>query len=106
VNGNVVSDAIATGSPASATIDAGVAFPGGGWVAARCQPVSWAHTSPVLVRAAGQPRRRDPHALVVLRERLDHFIAWVERAPRFETERDRQRVLDIAQQARQLVEPR
>jgi len=91
INGEVVLQAPAAGSPASARVEAEVKLPAAGWLAARC----WgplmeltetdchervgAHTSPVYVQVGGTPPPADAAAVAKLAGQLTTMLAWVER---------------------------
>jgi hypothetical protein len=107
-NGAVVASAEATGSPATARLEAELSLPKGGWLAARCwgteqtETGQWvgAQTSPVYVQVAGQPAAPDPAALAALTARLDKMLAWVANEARCPTDKHRAALADVFTAAR------
>lgn len=113
-NGAVVATASASGSPATAHIEAEVPLPEGGWLAARCVgPLNsafdeevGAHSSPVYVTVDGRPRPADPTAKAHFAAGLEKMLAWVRNEARCPTERDRERLAAVFRDAqRRLAGP-
>jgi hypothetical protein len=107
-NGAVVAESDAVEATQAASVEADVALPAGGWVAARCWGhrsaagvAPYAHTSPVYVRVTGRPPWADPAALSVLLNDLEGMRTWVQQEARCETDKQRQDLLDIFTSARQ-----
>jgi hypothetical protein len=111
-NGRVIAEAAASGSPCRAVLEAEVPVTASGWLAARCRGSQqllqapapqrvFAHTSPVYLRVAGQEPRADPVALKRFVDQLDGMLAWVAREARCPTEKDRQRLAHVFQEARE-----
>jgi hypothetical protein len=112
--GTVVASAEANGTPAAAILEADVAVPASGWLAARCRgrqqlfsrPANqrvFAHTSPVYVRVQGQPPPADPAAVATLAGRLEQMLEWVEREGRFENDQQRERLAGVFRSAREVL---
>jgi hypothetical protein len=112
-NGVVITSTAATGSPATAAVEAEVSAGSGGWLAARCQgqqqlfhrPANqrvFAHTSPVYVRVDGKPAPADA-AVAALTGHLDRMLEWVLRAAHCDTEQQRQHLAGIFQTAREAL---
>jgi hypothetical protein len=110
-NGTVIGRADAAGEPASATLEAEVTLPSGGWLVARCwgdyddAMEEWvaAITSPVYLTVAGQRPRTDPATLVPLFDQLDRMVEWVNREGRFENDQQRQRLAGVFESAREAL---
>ncbi|HEV3256035.1 MAG TPA: CehA/McbA family metallohydrolase [Gemmataceae bacterium] len=91
LNGNVLLQAKADGSPTAARSQAEVRLPEAGWLAARCSGshtlvtrTGWvehvgAHTSPVYVEVGGRPAPADKAAVTKLVDQLTQMLGWVER---------------------------
>jgi hypothetical protein len=110
VNGSAVATAKRTGEEiASASVEAEVALPAGGWVAARCWGASktelyphvpaFAHTSPTFVDIAGTPPARRPEAVAALIREVDEVRHWVESGGRFTIPRRKEQLLALCDAA-------
>jgi hypothetical protein len=110
-NGEVVADTVAAGAPSSAALEAEVALPAGGWLAARCRgqqqlhhrPANqrvFAHTSAFYVSREGQPLPTDADGFEKLLRPLDETLRWVEREARCD-DREREHLANIFRSARQ-----
>ncbi len=61
----------------------------------------WAHTSPVYVRQADQPRLTDRQALTRFIADLDRTLGWVTHRARCSTDKHRAALADVFTAARQ-----
>jgi hypothetical protein len=109
-NGQVVKSADTFSSPGSRVIDADLALPQGGWLAARClgarrRPerncpgLLAAHTSPIYVQIEGQRMRPDAEAANRLVDLLNASLDWVHNKARFENEKQRRHLAGIFEAA-------
>jgi hypothetical protein len=113
-NGAVVGRADAAGSPASATLEAKVTLPSGGWLVARCwgdydeamQEWVAAVTSPIYLTVTGQRPRAEPATLGLLFDQLDRMVEWVKQEGHFESDQQRQRLAKVFESAREALEAR
>jgi hypothetical protein len=118
VNGAIVADASAAGSPiASATLEADVPVSGSCWLAARCgsghqlfqRPGNqrvFAHTSPVYLQKPGQPMPVDTAARTRFQTALERMLDWTVHEGRFENDAQRDRLAGIFVAAREaLLQP-
>jgi hypothetical protein len=102
-NGEVVAGERASGQPAAASVEAEVALPQGGWLAARClgpydeAAEAWvgAQSSPVYVRVDGKAPPAGRAALAALTAHLDSMREWVVREARCPTEKHRAALADV-----------
>jgi hypothetical protein len=112
VNGTIVADTAASGSPTTAVLETDVPLSSSGWLAARCRgepqllhrPANqrvFAHTSPVYVQAEGRPAAFDLAARNRFVAELEGMLAWVAQEARCEQERQREHLAEIIQAARQ-----
>jgi hypothetical protein len=110
-NGVVVAATEACGSPRTASIEAEIPMPVSGWLAARCRgghhfpgyfSGQWvyAHTSPVYVEVAGQPRPIDQDTLTRIATELDNSLKWVREEARCD-EKQRERLANIFRSAKE-----
>jgi hypothetical protein len=83
------------GAIASASIDMEMAISEPGWFYARCSGSSCAHTSPVYVHIAGQPRQPDTATVAELHRRVEKMLAIVRAQGRFENEQQRERMAAV-----------
>jgi len=115
VNGRVAAEQTASGDPAAARIEAEIAIPEGGWLAARCWGKAWlpghfdgqriyAHTSPVYVRVAGRPPPVDAGAVFEFHMYLDKMLYWVNNQARFESDAQRRHLADVFHAAGKVLE--
>lgn len=107
-NGAVVASAEPTGSPLSATVEADVALPEGGWLTAQCWGAwdealeGWigAQSSPIYVSVKGRQRQPDPRTIAAFAGYLHEMLNWVQHKARCD-DRQRQRLAGIFHDARQ-----
>lgn len=128
VNGNVVASAPPTGEPATATIDLELPVAESCWIAARAAqamvfdetamsleedilPIMrkftpLAYTSAIYVEVAERPFAVRPEAVARLQTCLDATLHWIETKGRFDTEKHRQALRGILQQAKDVLTAR
>jgi hypothetical protein len=109
-NGKVVASTAGSGKGTPAVLEAELALPAGGWVLARCierrkavkteEEVVTALTSPVYVRVAGQHPPVDPEAVALFQRSLNETRRWVERRGRFQSDKQKQDLIQILDAAR------
>jgi hypothetical protein len=115
-NGVVISGAAAQGQPARALVEAELAMPGGGWLAARCVSDSkigargvgtaTAHTSAVGVRVKSVASKADPTAVAMLKCKLRCALDWLGSEGVFENIEQRERLTGILECARRHLDQR
>jgi hypothetical protein len=114
VNGAVVAEQSASGSPATARIEAEIEVPEGGWVAARCHGKGWlpdsslgqrvaAHTSPIYVRVDGRWAPVDGDAARRLLSYLSGTLAWAETQGRYQNDAQRKRLCQVFIDAKKVL---
>lgn len=115
LNGEVIQSCDAGGEPCRAVLESDIAVPEGGWIAARCWGGNaahgafigdYAHTSPVYIHVNGRPPPAKPEAVARLLGHLDEMLRWVDREARFENDRQRQNLLHIFHDAREVLTKR
>jgi hypothetical protein len=106
VGGQVLAQQSPSGTPHEATLEIEVPLSRSTWLAARCRGSSeqgWtaaAHTSPVYLHLDGPSTPPEPGRLTPLRSVLERTREWVERQARCETERQRDHLRGILDDAR------
>jgi hypothetical protein len=115
LNGEVILQVEAKGSPASACFEGSVSLPSAGWVAARCEgsvelPAAvgctqqvTAHTSPIYVQVGGQAPKIDEDSQAFFLGHLDKVAAWTERQGSAGNGRPPRHVIEILQSARKTL---
>lgn len=106
-NGAAVARCPGQGSPCTARLDLDIPLDRGSWLAASCWSETGgravAHTSPVFVRLSAQPHLAPAETVRQLLNQLNHTLTWVAQEARCETDAQRQRLLTVFQQARQVL---
>jgi hypothetical protein len=111
VNGRVMSQ---TGAQRSDELERALAG-GAGWIAARCHgPISdldqsspiFAHTSPIYVTCKANTPHFDAVAIKSLRDEVEQVRYWIETTGRFEEEKSKTRLLDLCNDALQVLAQR
>jgi hypothetical protein len=101
-NGVVVASSKPTSISAEVAVEAEVDAPVSGWIAALCRTAdagAVAHTSPVHVRVRGHPPRPAPGAVRSLIAELERMLDWVREEARCETDKQRDDLAAIFQDA-------
>lgn len=117
LNGVAVAKAEATGTPSRSSLEAHIAIPASGWIAARCKgsrqlfhrPANqriFAHSSPIYLRVAGLSPRPDPAVVSMLSKELDNMLEWAEREARCENDRQREHLAEVIRQAKAVLSAR
>jgi hypothetical protein len=82
----------------------------GGWLVARCLEEHadgsariHAHTSPVYLRVNSAPPPVDPRSAAEVTDSLDRTLAWVQREADCPTPKDRERIVNVFLEAKQLL---
>jgi hypothetical protein len=113
-NGRVIAARQPSGSPTVAILEEDLSLPGACWLAARCWGIAdvldaadydsiGAHTSPVHVAIADRPFPADPGTVAKLNRLLDGMLNWVDRCGTFNTERERQQLVEVLRDAQQIL---
>jgi hypothetical protein len=113
-NGTVITESVATGSPASASIETEWTPTASCWLAARCwgqqqlphRPANqcvYAHTSPIHVRCQARPSAVDPAVVASFLGHLDRMLEWVQNKGRFDNDRQRENLVGIFRTARDVM---
>jgi hypothetical protein len=101
-NGRVVGTVPATGTPSVAVFEQAVSVSESGWLAVRCRDLA-AHTSPVYLQRTSAPRSIDAAVLQRVLMRLDATLAWVAAKADWESERQRQHLIETVRNAREVL---
>lgn len=112
--GNLIASKPASGNRQAAQIELVYSPSHSTWIAARAYgsdrlpsgSIVFAHTSPIWVEVEDQPQQFDPESVGILLELLDRTRNWIELEARCDQDRQRQRLLDVVDQARVILTAR
>ena len=116
-NGQVVAKADSQGSGSSTCLQGDLSIEANTWLAARCRgqqqllhrPANqrvFVHTSPVYVQIEGQAPAAPANLVASFGKQLDEMISWARTQARCETEKQRERLVDIFGAAKEELERR